>query len=61
MRPSAKRKSSNAYVISVQLDKTTHEKLQAICKQSGFSRSRMIKTLILSAKVNVSSHLSQDE
>lgn len=60
MRKSVEYKPRNAYIISVQLDQESREKLRKICQETGFSMSKMVKTLIMGARVHQSSKIQEN-
>jgi len=47
MRPSSVLRPSNEFVISAVLDETTLKRLKELEKNSGMSRSKLIRTMIM--------------
>jgi len=60
LRRSAEYQPGNAYIISVQLDQESREKLRRLCQESGFSMSRMIRTLVMGARVHQSHTIKEN-
>jgi hypothetical protein len=59
-RHSVEYRPTNEWVISCQLDEKSSERLRELCYQTGFNKSKMIKILIMGARVKVTQQVSEN-